>query len=751
MQATVAATAPAAAMRQRGRWAARVRAAAERGRGRLLAALVAACACGPAAGAEFSLDLLDAFAFPTGVELAPTGDRVLVRWNGSLVTRRKFVRYEVLDRTGKALQRLDAAEETWSDAAWRPDGAAIALVGTRDKATRLALWTLADGEGPRNLEACRSGERAAAPAWSPDGDAIALYCVADPPEKDPDDGKDPDQAAPKVLLASAGTLFGVESPPADASARAVLLDLRGGRHEIASGPSLLAAPGSLVWLDRDTLMVVATGDGDWVGRPYNGSRIGTVHDRATGWAPRPDPLRWEGARVPQPVLRDGKQVLLQASGGGRRRGTTFEAFRRSYPFRLTLIDGDRREELFEASLDWFVPAGDVPWMPLSYYRQAYAQDTYYFLRTDRASARVVAFSMVDHAARELTPPELNITDFSISADGASMVAVQGSGELPDEVHWYDLRAGGASVRLTRVGEAVREKYRPAQLRLLRWRSNDDRFDVEGRLLLPQDHEPGRRHPLIVDIHGGPGAAFVNNFEWLRFDGGHQVPPELYALRGYAVLLVNPRGDPSYGDAYRNGLHQAWGAAVTEDIFAGVDEAIRLGIADPERLGVAGASYGGWATAYAISKSGRFKAASANDPVIDTQLAAALDYQGRQLSNYWLFAGYSGAHLLEGGLDAIDPVAVKTPILLRFGLLSGDPYRPSQFFVSGLEFFTYLHTHCRPVEMIVHPTEGHGIADRDTLRDYIARDLAWFDYWLLGKGTQPEAIRGLCAQGMTMGG
>src|SRR3546814_16218945 len=65
---------------------------------------------------------------------------------------------------------------------------------------------------------------------------------------------------------------------------------------------------------------------------------------------------------------------------------------------------------------------------------------------------------------------------------------------------------------------------------------------------------------------------------------------------------------------------------------------------------------------------------------------------------------------------------------------------SQFFVSGLQYFTYLHAHCKPVEMIMHTGEGHGVFDGETWRDYVERDLAWFDYWLLGKGERSEERR-----------
>src|SRR3546814_8866429 len=83
-----------------------------------------------------------------------------------------------------------------------------------------------------------------------------------------------------------------------------------------------------------------------------------------------------------------------------------------------------------------------------------------------------------------------------------------------------------------------------------------------------------------------------------------------------------------------------------------------------------------------------------------------------LSNYWLHAGFVDGHLLDVPFPTSDPRKVTTPILLRFGL-KGEPPMPSQFFVSGLQYFTYLHAHCKPVEMIMHPGEGHG--DRKSTR------------------------------------
>jgi dipeptidyl aminopeptidase/acylaminoacyl peptidase len=67
-------------------------------------------------------------------------------------------------------------------------------------------------------------------------------------------------------------------------------------------------------------------------------------------------------------------------------------------------------------------------------------------------------------------------------------------------------------------------------------SNDNKFEVEAFLTKPIGLAEGTRHPLIVNIHGGPhgqqGPAF--NFK-----------NQVYAARGWATLMVNYRGSTGY--------------------------------------------------------------------------------------------------------------------------------------------------------------------------------------------------------------
>jgi dipeptidyl aminopeptidase/acylaminoacyl peptidase len=87
-----------------------------------------------------------------------------------------------------------------------------------------------------------------------------------------------------------------------------------------------------------------------------------------------------------------------------------------------------------------------------------------------------------------------------------------------------------------------------------------------------------------------------------------------AAAGYVVLLPNPRGSTTYGEAFSEACVRDWGGKDYEDIMTGVDEIVRLDVADPDRLYLGGYSYGGFMTSWAIGRTNRFRAALVGAPV-----------------------------------------------------------------------------------------------------------------------------------------
>jgi dipeptidyl aminopeptidase/acylaminoacyl peptidase len=622
---------------------------------------------------------------------------------------------------------------------WSPDSRQILYRVARDKVNELVVRNL-DNQQTRVLQPCGAKETVGVAIWSPDASRIAAICNGANPLTAPVEDKKGDQGLDsKLIVATRSRLYDDSlakrwSP----ERRAVVMDLAGKqRVEAFNNPYLLDEPGALQWHEENALWIIGTPVNPFGGMAFVSGR--TLH-RYDMRQHRLETLPGKVDTERMPLLA-GPDASFVVPVAGTVASPDPAQFRKTWelePLELFQIGGGKQAPDPIATLEIYVGRA-APFLWARADGNDQPSGTLYFQWFDKGSNRIKAFHpdrTGEARWQDLTPPGENVISFSLSADGATMALVFGDANTPNDVYLLDLKQPSTPPsRLTHFGDAVRELFKVSNVETVQWRSKDDRFDIDGWLLKPADYQPGKRYPLILLVHGGPGVAFRNSFDAMHFEGAHQVPPELYLSHGYMVLMANPRGDPGYGRAHQEAILEGWEFPTNYDLIPGVQEMVRRGYADPARLGIAGASYGGWVTAFAVTQTDIFKAASAHDPVIDTGISSATAYRGNLLGNYWLHAGFVDNHLLDAPFPTSDPRKVNTPILLRFGLKEQPPM-PSMFFVSGLEYFTYLHAHCKPVEMILHPQEGHGIGDGETLRDYIDRDLAWFDYWLLGKGDLP---------------
>ncbi|MDR3511195.1 MAG: S9 family peptidase [Caulobacteraceae bacterium] len=160
-------------------------------------------------------------------------------------------------------------------------------------------------------------------------------------------------------------------------------------------------------------------------------------------------------------------------------------------------------------------------------------------------------------------------------------------------------------------------------------SPDDGVTISGWLLRPPHFDPGRRYPLVLEIHGGPWAAYGPRFS---------VCNQLYAAAGYCVLLVNPRGSTGYGEAFAQAINQAFPGRDYDDLMSVLDVAAGLEFIDSDALYVTGGSGGGTLTAWAVGASDRFRAAASVKPLINPiSWRLTNDMQGALWTRYWFRA------------------------------------------------------------------------------------------------------------------
>ena len=120
--------------------------------------------------------------------------------------------------------------------------------------------------------------------------------------------------------------------------------------------------------------------------------------------------------------------------------------------------------------------------------------------------------------------------------------------------------------------------------------------------------PGRGpFPAVLTIHTGPCNSYGNVFV---------IDHQLLVGAGFAVVFGNFRGSGGFGTEFMQRLDGQWGAVGEQDHHAIVDHAVEHGIADPERLGLYGMSHGGFATCWLLGRTERFKAAIAENPIVN---------------------------------------------------------------------------------------------------------------------------------------
>ena len=256
---------------------------------------------------------------------------------------------------------------------------------------------------------------------------------------------------------------------------------------------------------------------------------------------------------------------------------------------------------------------------------------------------------------------------------------------------------------------------------LSWRASDG-LELDGVLILP----PGRGRadgpfPLVMMIHGGPYARWADELmlSWVSWG-------QWLAAAGFAVFCPNPRGGQGHGHAFAAMLARAVGQGEWTDILTGLDALVADGVADPARLGIAGWSHGGFMAAWAVTRTGRFRAAVMGAGIVDWAMQVGVGELGRTDVGLGGSFGWEGPgpHLH----DQLSPISyaakVTTPVLILHGENDTNiPVGQALYFHRALTQFGTEH------ELVIYPRENHSLTERTHQIDVLERTRAWFTRWL----------------------
>ncbi len=310
--------------------------------------------------------------------------------------------------------------------------------------------------------------------------------------------------------------------------------------------------------------------------------------------------------------------------------------------------------------------------------------------------------------------DVDAFDAVTTADGAVLALVLSADAGPPEV-W----AGPADgIRQLSDHFAAWADIRSADRRELVCTAPDG-LAIDAVALLPPDAEGP--FPTVVLPHGGPYWRSARSLHCSPLDWGQWL-----AAAGFAVLLPNYRGGSGRGLAFAAAVAGDLGGAEWGDVLAVVDDAVECGIADPDRLGIGGWSQGGFLTAWAVTRTRRFRAAvmgagvsdwramalTSDLPTFEGALAGALPWDG------------TGQGVVLDRSPISSAAAVTTPTLVLHG--ERDERVPVS---QGTAFARAMRAVGIEVVSVTYPREPHGIAERAHQLDVLRRVRKWFDRYL----------------------
>jgi dipeptidyl aminopeptidase/acylaminoacyl peptidase len=229
-------------------------------------------------------------------------------------------------------------------------------------------------------------------------------------------------------------------------------------------------------------------------------------------------------------------------------------------------------------------------------------DAVYFTVQERGSVHLVRMPIAASGAPG--PPRTvigalgSVGGWSVGKNGLIAFALA---TPQDMAELYEQAGEAEPHQLTDLNAEVLHGKRLGKVEPFTFVSNDNRFEVEAFLTKPPaltedlpDMAAAPKHPLIVNIHGGP-----HGQNGPAFDFRNQV----YAARGWAVLQVNYRGSTGYGQKFADAVFGDQNGNEGQDVLYGVSAALRRYLwLDRERMGIEGVSYGGQLSDWLITQT-----------------------------------------------------------------------------------------------------------------------------------------------------
>lgn len=316
---------------------------------------------------------------------------------------------------------------------------------------------------------------------------------------------------------------------------------------------------------------------------------------------------------------------------------------------------------------------------------------------------------------------LSYTQIRQALDAPSFSFVEANFQVMPDV-W--LAPKGVFAKAVKVSDSnpQAKDYNWGTARLVSWHAYDG-SPSNGVLYVPEDFDPSKKYPMLCVFYETGSEDLYRHYDmepswsWVNYP--------FYVSRGYVIFVPDIH--------YKAGIpgECAWnyvcsGAEAMCDRYPWIDR---------DRIGIDGQSWGGYQTAYLVTRTNMFACAGSGAPVSNmTSAFGGIRWESgdSRQGQYEMGQSRIGRNLWEAPelYIANSPVfhanRVETPLLIMHN--DNDGAVP---WYQGIEYFMALRRLGKPVWMLEYNGESHNLKERRNRKDITVRLQQFFDHYLKG--------------------
>lgn len=265
-------------------------------------------------------------------------------------------------------------------------------------------------------------------------------------------------------------------------------------------------------------------------------------------------------------------------------------------------------------------------------------------------------------------------------------------------------------------------YLWGDVKMVHWQAYDG-TPLKGLLYTPENLDTTAKYPMIIYFYEKYAETLYDYYSPAPSRSIVNIP--YFVSNGYVVFVPDIVYEPGHP-----------GESAFNCVCSGAEAMCKLyPFINSEKMGIQGQSWGGYQTAYLVTRTDMFAAAGAGAPVGNmTSAYGGIRWESgnSRITQYEYGQSRIGADLWEdGGLDLYienSPVFfapnVTTPVLIMHNDQDGAvPW------YQGIEFFMSLRRLGKPAWLLQYNDEAHNLRERRNCKDLSVRLQQFFDHYL----------------------